>query len=147
MSFTAIVTAGKRVMIKTTSPAGKTVMKGIPVTAVAPLSGGYSSELKKNGLAYTELLATTNAIPSITMGTNSMACTNSFEMYGTGPDYTIKGIAVVSAQKKVGLVNQTTSADSSLASYFGPYNPKNGSANLKGTDDSGAKITAKIKKQ
>jgi hypothetical protein len=128
VSFKAIVRPD-RITIKTTGPNGGTTLKGVPAMDAADLSGSWYARAKKQNLPFIELLT---FVPSEEFF-------NGYDVFGQGPNYEIVGRALISNQKKLGLVILTSAENSPLTSAFGGINVNRGRASLNSVDLDGVR--------
>ena len=124
VSFVAIVHPD-RISIKSKGPNGNMTLKGIPAMDAPDISGPwYALGKKSNTGNFTEFLTLSPSAEFF----------NGYEVIGQGPGYELFGIALISNQKKLGLVTVSSAEDSPLSSGFGGINAEKGRANL-GTVD------------
>jgi hypothetical protein len=119
ISFTAVVRPD-RIVMKTTGANGKMTLKGIPAADGPDFSGSFYANAKKAGFKYTEFLT---FVPSAEFF-------NGYEVFGQGPGYELIGIALISNQKKLGLVSVSSAENAPLTSAIGTVNANRGRASL-----------------
>jgi hypothetical protein len=137
ISFTSVVTPGKRMSIKTTSDIGKTTLTGLPTIPGADISGTYYAEVKQGSKSLIELLALESdpEYPFV------------FDMVGVGAGYNVDGGALLSRKGQLALVVDEPTQTRPLISVFGSFNPTTGRGTLKGYDLNNNKVTYKLYKQ
>ena len=77
--------------------------RGVPLTAVADLSGNYYANGSRDGKPFTELL-------TLTPGTDP----NNYNVAGTGPGYDTAGFVIVSPQKQVAVYTESSEITNGL---------------------------------
>lgn len=133
ISFTGSVAPGRRLTLVTSTPDGRSVFTGVPVTTVnmPDLSGNWAGIKIDQGLPYNEFFVLT---PNITA--------NSYVVEGAGPGYNYVGTAILSKSGKFAMsaiVNPPTDSSSAdtrvhLRAVFGSLNKRQFTFRTSGLD-------------
>ena len=94
VSFLAKVTAGKRITGVLSTPDGKSSFNGLPPIPLTDVSGNWFGFKTELGLPYNEFFSMSG------FGVNN----NFYDIDGNGPGYSYTGSAIISRQKKIGVV-------------------------------------------
>lgn len=94
VSFLAKVTAGKRMTGVLSTPDGRSSFNGLPPIPLTGVSGSWFGMKTELGLSNNEFFDMVGG------GVNN----NLYEIDGNGPGYSYTGVAIVSRQKKIGVV-------------------------------------------
>jgi len=132
VNFTAKVTPGKRISLVGSSGIGKVNYRGIPFTSVPDFSGSWLGQTKRGSQTFYELFDA------------SAYDLFSFDIFGTGPTYEFEGVALVSAQKRIGMHTAWTTSDPVVRVVVGSYNPAKSRGDMKGIEDPKLKVRLRI---
>jgi hypothetical protein len=129
VSFVGTVVPNRHLTLQASTSLGKVTFNGVPFkTNLTDLSGSWFAYKKENGvtdLQLFSLIAFTNSIPNSTNFpfaiSNDVASFPNiyFSTNGTGPGYTLNGVAMLSQRKKIGFSFDSTATG--LSATYGNF--------------------------
>ena len=134
ISFFAKVSPGRQMVLKASTSYGKAVYTGIPLQTLPDISGNWSDVRYQGGQQFAEQFTLAPFdFPNVYMGT------------GSGPGYTYRMGAMLSARKRIGFVFATVQdgqTDGTLSATLGPVSirPTAIHANTTGVQESSADV-------
>lgn len=123
MSFIGKVTAGTRMALRASDETGGTIYRGVPRAALADISGDYTASGKLGRTRHTAFFTL-----------SASGAPNIYDVVAHGPGYDGTGVALLTANNKLGIYYEIGETNPAIVALSGSFNATGLKGTVSGTD-------------